>query len=123
MTGQDNRLVDELLGPLHMHFLSAQAAYRDYLANGKSFLFANSLRRINASAKALLIHKGYLLPERNQADAAALIRHYDVWLTLWDDLAHREKPGLDDAFVFDNSITYPKEAELALQHLYRQLSP
>ena len=122
MTRQDDALIPALLGPLHMHFLVARAGYRDYLENGKSFLFASSLRRTNASARALLVQKGYLLPESNQSDAAALIRHYDVWLTLWDDLAQRNSPRLDDPFVFQNSVIYPKDAELALEGLYRQLS-
>jgi hypothetical protein len=122
MTAERNGLLDELLGPLHMHFLSARAAYQDYLATGKSFLFANCLRRTNASARDLLINKGYLLPEQNQADATALIRHYDVWLTLWDDLARRDNPQLDDCFAFDNKVTYPKDAARELDRLYAQLS-
>ena len=117
-----NPLLDELLGPLHMHFRVARGAYRDYLAHGKSFLFASSLRRTNLSARALLLGKGYLLPPDLQEDAAALIAHYDVWLTLWEDLADRLKPAPGEAFVFENSFTYPKEAELRLEELHRKLA-
>ena len=106
-------LRDALLGPLHMHFLAAKAAYADYLANGKSFLFACSLRRLNLSARQLLLDKGHLLPEALKADAVALIGHYDVWLTLWDALAELARPRPEDEFVFENRHTYPRAAEAA----------
>jgi hypothetical protein len=118
----DPRLLDELLGPLHMHFLVAATAYADYLAAGKSFLFAASLRRANASARELLLAHGWRLPSGLHADAAALLRHYDAWLTLWDALADRLRPEPGDPFVFANEITFPKDAQRRLEALYRELS-
>jgi hypothetical protein len=117
----DSRLLDDLLGPLHMHFLVAAAAYADYLAAGKSFLFASSLRRTNASARKLLLGQGWRLPESRQADAAALVRHYDAWLTLWDAQAALLRPEAGDPFAFANDVTYPKEAEERLEALYSRL--
>lgn len=114
-------LVDELLGPLHLHFRSARVAYRDYLAHGNSFLWANSLRRINGAARSLLLAKGHLLPDPLQEEAVALVRHYDIWLTLWDDLQRRTAPELDEPLVFENSVTYPKEAEDRLERLYYEV--
>lgn len=118
---QSRQLLDELLGPLHMHFLAARLAYGDYLANGRTFLFARSLRRVNGAARELLLHKGYLLPEALQSHAAALIRHYDVWMSLWDDLAEEARPAPGDPFVFENRITYPKDSEARLREMYEQL--
>jgi hypothetical protein len=117
----DPRLLDELLGPLHMHFLSARAAYSDYLENGRIFLFASSLRRINEGARSLLMAKAWLLPDDLQPDAVALIRHYDVWMTLWDELNARLAPAPGDEFVFENAVTYPREAEQRLEALYEGL--
>ncbi|HEX8064586.1 MAG TPA: hypothetical protein VF535_15395 [Allosphingosinicella sp.] len=117
----DPRLLDDLLGPLHMHFLVAAQAYADYLAAGKSFLFASSLRRTNASARDLLLAHGWRLPEARQADAATLLRHYDAWLTLWDGLAARLAPNPGDPFVFANEINFPKAAQARLEALYRDL--
>jgi hypothetical protein len=117
----DPRLLDDLLGPLHMHFRAAAAAYADYLAEGKSFLFAVSLRRTNASARELLLAHGWRLPESRHADAVALLRHYDAWLTLWDDHEARLRPGAGDPFVFANDVTFPKEAQERLETLYRRL--
>ena len=124
MPEPENRieLLHQLLGPLHMHFKAAKAAYHRYLSNGKSFLFAVSLRRINSSARQLLLDKGYLLPEERQADAVALIEHYDVWLTLWDDLASRGPIAFGEPFVFENKVNYPRDSEQRLGELYRMLT-
>lgn len=117
----DPRLLDDLLGPLHMHFLVAAQAYADYLAGGKSFLFACSLRRTNGSARELLLGEGWRLPESRQGDAAALLRHYDAWLTLWDAHADRSRPEPGDPFVFANDVTFPRDAQERLEALYRRL--
>ena len=117
----DEAVLDELLGPLHMHFSAARAAYRSYLDNGQSFLFASSLRRINLDVRALLLRKGYMLSGDLQAAAVALVTHYDVWLTLWDDLAVRQLPAPGDRFAFVNHHTYPKEAEDRLECRYEEL--
>lgn len=117
----DQAQLDELLGPLHMHFEAARAAYRDYLEHDQSFLFASSLRRINRGARSLLLGKGYLLADELQAAAVDLIGHYDVWLTLWDDLAARQQPAPGDRFVFANRHTYPKQAEQRLESRYEEL--
>jgi hypothetical protein len=115
-------LLHQLLGPLHMHFRCARAAYAAYLNDGKRFLFASSLKRLNLSARGLLLEHGHRLPEALQAEAAALIGHYDAWLTLWDAHAQATRPGPEDEFAFENRFTYPKDAEAALEALYRELS-
>ena len=118
----DQRLLHELLGPLHMHFRAARAAYADYLGCGRTFLFASSLRRLNVGARRLLLSKGHLLPEPLRVDALALVRHWDVWLTLWEDLEERSSPRPEDSFIFENDIVYPREAEGRLERLYSQMS-
>jgi hypothetical protein len=114
-------LLDDLLGPLHMHFRVAASAYADYLAGGKSFLFASSLRRTNTGVRELLLGRGWLLPEDLQGDAAELLRHYDIWLTLWDDFARSLRPAMEDPFVFANSVNFPKASQERLEALYRRL--
>lgn len=111
-----------LLGPLHMRFRAARAAYASYLEQGRTFLFARSLRRINYSSRKLLLDNGWMLPEPHREHALALIAHYDVWLTLWDDLAERTSPRPTDPFVFENSVTYPRESEAALERLFAHYS-
>ncbi len=114
-------LRDRLLGPLGMHFLAAGQAYEDYLQNGRSYLFACSLRRTNASARQLLLTWGHLLAAEHTADAIALVRHYDVWLTLWDKHSAALKPAMADPFVFENSVTFPRDAQERLMKLDERL--
>lgn len=115
-------LRDRLLGPLRMHFLAAAGAYNDYLENGRSFLFACSLRRINSSARELLLRWGHLLPDDRVPDALALLRHYDVWLTLWEQHAAALKPRMDEPFVFENAVNFPRQAQERLMNLYERRS-
>lgn len=115
------KLLDELVGPLYIHFRASWSAYQDYIANGKTFLWASSLKRINAGALSLLRTKAYLLPEQSLDDALALIRHYDAWLTSWNDFADRMAPALSDPFVFANDVRYPREAEANLIRLYESI--
>jgi hypothetical protein len=105
-----------------MHFLTARAAYRFYLDNGRTFLFAVSLRRVNRAARALLMSRGHLLPPELQPAAAALVAHYDVWLTLWAEHRRSLMPALSDPFVFENSFTYPRDAEQKIEALYIEMS-
>ena len=114
-------MLDELLGPLHRHFLSAGQAYHAYLDEGRTFRHASSLRRINAAARSLLLAQGWRLPDEHRACAAALIGHYDAWMTLWDELAARTRPAPGDRFVFDNAARYPREAEQQLERLYEEI--
>jgi hypothetical protein len=117
----DKALLHELLSPLHSHFLGARAAYQAYLDEGRAYRHAGSLKRINLSARALLLGKSSLLPTDVRACATALIGHYDVWLALWDELAERTRPAPGDRFVFENKVTYPREAEERLERLYEEL--
>ncbi len=115
-------LRDRLLGPLRMHFLAAGQAYQDYLQDGRSYLFACSLRRINAAARQLLLTWGHLLGPEHSTDAIALVRHYDVWLTLWDEHSARLMPAMADPFVFENAVNFPRSAQERLMDLYQRLS-
>jgi len=113
-----NSIMDVLLGPLHTHFLCARSAYAAYLNNGRQFLFAKSLRRMNQSARTLLLEKAHLLPPPLQEDAVHLISHYDIWLELWAEHRRRTEPKLNDVFAFQNAFRYPCDAESRLEAFY-----
>lgn len=108
-------IVDELLGPLSIHFEAADLAYNDYLDSGGSFLFACSLRRINASARGILLAKAYLLGGEMRSYAVELIRHYDVWITLWDEHAATNKHAFSDRFAFESALPFPHDAKQSLK--------
>ncbi|MEO5774307.1 MAG: hypothetical protein ABIQ32_09355 [Sphingomicrobium sp.] len=111
MQGSKDELRMKLLDPLRRHFTAADAAYRDYLANGRTFRSASRLRECNSAARQLLADFGALLPPQYHADAAALKDHYDVWIKLWDEHASATRPLPEDPFVFENSVTFPKDAQ------------
>ena len=118
--GQRARLCQILLGPLCDHFHAAAEAYADYLSDGKTFRSACRLRTINAAARQLLSDHRDLLPQPLQDHATALVRHYDVWMKLWDQLASENEPAMEDAFVFDNPVRFPRASQQALAELYEQ---
>lgn len=117
-----NELSERLLKPLLLCFLAGDQAYSKYMAGGKTYFFACELRRINASARALLLEHGHRLPAHARDTAVALLRHYDTWMRLWDDLSARQRPSPDATFIFDNPVRFPREARLALIALYEELA-
>lgn len=116
-------LLSELLGPLHMHLAAARTLYGQYLEGGKRFAFADALRQTNLRARSLLLEKGWMLPEPLQADAAALIAHWEVWLSLWEAHRRATDPEPNDEFAFANDFTWPAESARRLEDLYEALRP
>ena len=118
---QASQIVTELLGPFDMQLRRGQKAYERYFANGKKFLYTKILKETNSELRQLLLSKGYLLPEELQQKALDLVEHLDVWHVLWDDLQERNRPGLDDEFVFENDVNFPQESVAALVEYYHRL--
>ncbi len=97
------------------------AVYKEYLAAGKIFRFAQQLKFCNSKAMDLLTTNKQLLPSSLQADAEALINHYSIWTQKWEALAKVSNPAPADKFVFANSVIFPKQAAQNLETLYKQL--
>ncbi len=111
----------KLTGQLYMNLKRSEAAYKEYLQGGKTFMYAKTLRLYNEKIRQLIMEKGYLLPEALQNDGLALVSHYDIWMQKWDELKMRLNPSPDDEFVFANSFTFPKEAARNLEQEYVRL--
>ncbi|MFI4861170.1 MAG: hypothetical protein ACIAXF_10855 [Phycisphaerales bacterium JB063] len=118
----DARILNDCLGPLTMHLRRAQAAYRGYLEDGKTFRRALVLWDANNALRQHLLDTGWLLPEPMQEEATRIIAHLDIWAALWT--AHRasETPTLEDVFAFANDDRFPGQAESALKHYFEQLN-
>ncbi len=114
---EQNALLKELLGQLE----SSKLAYQQYLAGGKTFRFAQELKKYNSAIMLLLHKKGPLLAEALQPDAAALLFHYHAWTTKWEELAAATNPQPDDVFVFENEVTFPRQAAGNLEAAYLNL--
>jgi hypothetical protein len=115
------QIVSELLGPFDMQLKRGQRAYDRYFSSGKKFLYTKILKETNGELRRLLLTKGHLLPKELRQKAIDLVEHLDVWHVLWDDLQERNRPGLDDEFVFENDVNFPKTSVDALVDFYHSL--
>ena len=95
------------LRPLALRLALANRAYQNYLANGRTFLFASILRDHNWAARQIALEYGHLLPADLLPEVVLLIEHLDVWLLRWEELRAELSPGNDQEFVFQNAFTFP----------------
>ena len=98
--------VYELLRTVCKNLEASKKAYTDYLVNGKTFRFAQELKKYNTRIMELLSAKQGLLSSSLQQDAATLLAHYTSWIEKWNTLAAEMNPQPDDVFVFVNDITF-----------------
>ncbi|WP_309732284.1 hypothetical protein [Chamaesiphon sp. OTE_75_metabat_556] len=108
------KLISELVGSLSLHFRRGEAAYQNFHADGRQFLFAKILRDNNHQIRSLILSKGYLLPFEQQQQAIALVAHLDIWLELWEHLAATKAHKPEDKFSFE-SCQYPQVAATSLK--------
>lgn len=103
-------------------YLAASAvAYQQYLAGGKTFRYAKELKKYNGQISSLLADAPRYLAISQQEDAAALLHHYSVWTSKWEQLAEAMNPGPDDEFVFANEVTFPRQAARNLEAEYSRV--
>lgn len=105
----------DLLKELYENLQASQAAYQDYLGGGKTFYFAQQLKKYNSRITSLLTSQLQLLAPPLQPDAAALLRHYNAWTAKWEQLAAANNPQPNDVFAFENDITFPRQAARNLE--------
>lgn len=96
--------------------------YNAYLSAGKTFRYAQVLKKNNGKALQLLVENKDQLPVCLQNDAGALIEHYSVWTRKWEELAATLEPGPEDIFVFQNTVTFPRESANQLKLFYESLT-
>lgn len=99
---------------LQFHFDRGKRAYANYFEAGKLFGNACVIKRNNLLIHKLIMAEGYLLPREMSEHLINIVDHIDAWLVCWNNLKERAQPGLDDVFVFENSVRFPKESEKAL---------
>jgi hypothetical protein len=104
----------ELAGALSLHFRRGEAAYQNFHADGRQFLFAKILRDNNHQIRSLILSQGYLLPFEQQQQAIELVAHLDIWLELWEHLAATKAHKPEDKFSFE-SCKYPQAAATSLK--------
>jgi hypothetical protein len=100
----------ELLQELSNNLKASAEAYQAYLAGGKTFRYAQQLKKYNSQITSLILDHSHLLTSTLQDDAAALLVHYKAWTEKWEKLAADINPQPDDIFVFGNDVTFPRQA-------------
>ena len=115
--------VYELLRTVCKNLEASKKAYTDYLVNGKTFRFAQELKKYNDWIMELLLSGTNLLSPSLQQDAAVLLVHYTAWTEKWNKLAEDINPQPDDEFVFANDITFPKLAAQNIEMVFKNLTP
>lgn len=111
----------KLITLLHESIEASGIAYRNYISGGKTFRFAEELKRYNDKITLLIKENSQLLSPPLQEDAAVLLHHYNVWTEKWIQLAEAINPGPDDIFVFANEVTFPKQAAIHIEEEYRKI--
>lgn len=96
-------------------FKASRSAYESYLAGGKTFRYAMELKKHNSRIMQLLTDCLPALQPQQKEDANALMAHYQAWTNKWEALAAETRPQPDDVFVFENEVTFPREAARRLQ--------
>ena len=119
----ESTTVAGLLNELITLFTQSNFAYRNYLAGGKTFRFAQELKLFNSAALRLLKERLNEFPLPLQSSAEALIGHYSAWSAKWDELAATKSFQPDDIFVFENDQTFPHEAARTLEAEHERLNP
>ncbi|MBK6938200.1 MAG: hypothetical protein IPH18_16010 [Chitinophagaceae bacterium] len=108
----------KLITLLHESIEASGIAYRNYISGGKTFRFAEELKRYNDKITLLIKENSQLLSPPLQEHAAGLLHHYNVWTEKWIQLAEAMNPGPDDIFVFANEVTFPKQAAIRIEEEY-----
>lgn len=89
---------------------SSTYAYRAYLEDGKTFALAKNIKKENLAALWLLQKNLVLFSATTKPNVLLLIDHYLAWSSKWDQLAAEKSFQKNELFVFENSVTFPKEA-------------
>lgn len=119
----NNQQVQKLLLNVYNNLEASKKAYSDYLNNGKTFRYAQELKKYNSQVMELLSSGQDILTPSLRQDAAALLNHYAAWTIQWNKLATEINPQPDDVFVFANDITFPKLAAQNIEMACKNLSP
>ena len=98
----------------HLHFLMelSNAAFSKYLVN-KFYLHALCIKKSNEAIYKYIIENAHVWPQKIETEMIALLNHYDIWFTQFEDFKNKKEYSLNEPFVFyhlDEQSSYPKNA-------------
>ncbi len=113
--------IKDFLGVVKTQVERSQIAYNHYINNGKIFLYAKILKKINDELRDHLLLKTHLLPVDQSKNALAIIHHIDVWASLWEDNYILVNPSLTSVFEFQNKVNFPAKEVQNLIEYYEEI--
>lgn len=93
-------------------------AYNKYLNNGKNFLYANIIKKNNERTLELILDHAYLFCSEQRNDLLSISLHIDSWLIQWSYLHNSKNFKLDDEFVFNTTVKFPRDALRRLDNYF-----
>jgi hypothetical protein len=92
--------------------------YQQYLKLGKKLLYAIKIKENNSCIVNLILNNDHLFQEDQRSDLLIIVYHIDSWRTQWDFLYENSHPKLEDEFVFETTIKFPKNSLERLDKYY-----
>tara|TARA_Y100000389_G_scaffold162964_1_gene166000 strand:+ start:1906 stop:2280 length:375 start_codon:yes stop_codon:yes gene_type:complete len=108
------RSIKEMLSLLD----SSKKIYKNYLSDGRKFLYAKDLRSINEKIVNLINTQKFEKDEVLKPAFQNLKKHLEEWICAWDREKINKTPNDNDKFTFSGYRTYPKYLDkLLISHL------
>ena len=92
--------------------------YQQYLKFGKKLHQSILIKENNESIVKLILNKAYLFQEEQKTDLLLIVYHINLWRAKWDFLYENTHPKLDDAFIFETIIKFPRDSLKRLDVYY-----
>ena len=111
----------KVLGELNIQIKRSELAYRNYMANGKKFIYTKIIKKCNEAILNLLVGHSHLFADDMIEGSLRMIEHIDIWMEKWIDLEQTKKPGLEDEFVFENKVSFPRDVAQKIEAAFLSL--
>ncbi len=101
--------------------LSCQAGYlmyQEYLNCNKKFMFAKIIKENNEKISDMILNHIHLFSYEQRSDLILIVNHINSWCRQWENLYEQLNPNLEDEFVFNTLINFPKKSILRLENYY-----
>ena len=109
---------DLFLGQLDTLLCRGYFSYKQYLTLGKKFIYASIIKNNNKNIVKLILKNAHLFQDELKIDLLVIVYHIDSWKTQWNFLYENMHPKLDDEFIFETKIKFPKNSLVRLNDYY-----
>jgi hypothetical protein len=92
--------------------------YQEYLNCNKKFMFAKIIKENNEKISDMILNHIHLFSYEQRSDLILIVNHINSWCRQWENLYEQLNPNLEDEFVFNTLINFPKKSILRLENYY-----